>query len=1331
MRRASLNHAYRLIWNELTQSWVAVAEIVRGRGKRSGGSALLAATLLATPVHALEIGALPTGGQISAGAGSISQSGNSMTIAQGSQNLAINWNSFNIGKDASVNFNQPNSNAIALNRVLGTDGTQILGNLNANGQVWILNPNGVLFGKTAQVNVGGLVASSLGMSDDDFLTGKRGFTGRGGSVINQGNITANYAALLGEQVRNEGVIIATLGTVALAAGNKVTLDFDGDNILGVQVDEGALHALVENNNLVQADGGLVVMTAKAKDALLDTAINNTGVVRARSIGNRNGKILLLGDMDSGTVNVGGALDASAPDSGDGGFIETSAAHVGIADESIITTKSASGKNGLWLIDPVDFTIAASGGDMTGTALSSALASSNVTIQSVSGGSGTAGDVNVNDTVSWSANTLTLNAQNNININAQMNGSGTAGLTLEYGQANVAAGNASTYNINAPVNLASTGSFSTKLGSDGTVKNYTIITSLGAEGSSTGTDLQGMQGDLAGNYVLGADIDASATSGWNSGAGFQSIGGAEDTYSNSNYYNGQFDGLGHVISGLSINRPSQHYIGLFGKATGGARIAHVGLRDVSIVGNTNVGGLLGLGLTATIERSYVTGTVTGSDNVGGILGRDILPVSSVTLRNVWSSADVTATLPGTGSPGFGGGVVGGLSGFGGKIYDSYATGNVRGGNHVGGLIGYGQVTINNAYFSGTVGTYAGTSYSVAGILSYWLNPSLGAVTNAYWNTDTAGATGIGDAGSGTPTNLTGLTTAQMRDAANFTGFGFTGTPGGSGWVLVGSDGTLNGSNGAVLPMLASEWSPVIKNTHQLQLMAMNLGGSYTLANNLDAAATNAGANDVWLSSSFVPVGTSATRFTGSFDGQNRAIDALYIRTLAGGLFRDIGSGGTVRDLSITNADAAADFGGSAATLVRNNYGTVSNVFASGTLTGYNTVGGLVWKNFGLIDRSGTDIVIQAVSQGAGLAGWNQGTITNSYALGTVSAWGGIQDIGNINALSNAGLVSQNTGSISTSYASGLVAGGHEVSGLVAHNFPSGTISDSYSTATIIPYKSYGSNNYFGGIAAINEGTVSHVYYAGVWDRMNAAYSQGGSYAFITAEDPSHGGTCTGCVGVRKGYYYDYTVSTNEHFLEAQPAAGTLVIGGTPEATALWDKYRHADVFADAGFDISTSGGSSAVWRIYEGSTTPLLRTFLTPLTVTADSGSKTYDGTTTTSVGYSYSSAPDMSHILGTPTTSLMSRNTGSQHTSVTGMYSDQRGYDITFATGTYTVTKADLIISTSDVTKTYDGTTSAAGTAVATAGTSVMTGDSLNGGTFAYTDKNAGIGNKTVTVSGV
>ena len=171
--------------------------------------------------------------------------------------------------------------------------------------------------------------------------------------MNQGSITADggYVALLGASVSNEGVISARLGTVALAAGNAFTLDVAGDGLLNVMVNEGAVNALVQNGGIIRADGGQVLLTALSAGNLLQSAVNNTGVIQAQTIENHNGTIRLMGDMQSGTVNVGGTLDASAPNGGNGGFSETSAAHVKIANDVNITTAAPKGVTGTFLIDP--------------------------------------------------------------------------------------------------------------------------------------------------------------------------------------------------------------------------------------------------------------------------------------------------------------------------------------------------------------------------------------------------------------------------------------------------------------------------------------------------------------------------------------------------------------------------------------------------------------------------------------------------------------------------------------------------------------------------------------------------------------------------------------------------------------------------------------------------------------------------------------------------------------------------------------------------------------------------------------------------------------------
>ena len=151
----------------------------------------------------------PAGGEITAGAGTINQSGNTTLINQTSPKLSINWADFSIPANEAVRFNQPNSASVVLNRVLGQSVSQIYGALSANGQVFILNPNGVLFGNGSQVNVGGLVASTLSLNNDDFMAGKFSFSNNGnsGTVLNKGNLTASqsgYIAMLAPQVINEG-----------------------------------------------------------------------------------------------------------------------------------------------------------------------------------------------------------------------------------------------------------------------------------------------------------------------------------------------------------------------------------------------------------------------------------------------------------------------------------------------------------------------------------------------------------------------------------------------------------------------------------------------------------------------------------------------------------------------------------------------------------------------------------------------------------------------------------------------------------------------------------------------------------------------------------------------------------------------------------------------------------------------------------------------------------------------------------------------------------------------------------------------------------------------
>lgn len=288
--------------------------------------------------YAQQAAALPTGGEVAAGSATISQpAANQMQIDQSSQKVILNWQSFSIAGNEGVHFFQP-TGGIALNRVLGTDPSNIFGSLTATGKVFLVNPNGILFGPGASVDVGGLVASTLNIGDSDFLAGNYRFTngGSAGNVLNQGVLNAasgGYVALLAPEVRNEGIVSARLGAVAIGAGDRVRLDFNGDRLINLTVEQSAVQSLIENRQLVQADGGTVIMSARAAGDLAASVINNTGIIKAASLVERNGTIRLEGAhalINTGTISVAGENGAS------GGEVRLSATNVlqsGLIDAS--------------------------------------------------------------------------------------------------------------------------------------------------------------------------------------------------------------------------------------------------------------------------------------------------------------------------------------------------------------------------------------------------------------------------------------------------------------------------------------------------------------------------------------------------------------------------------------------------------------------------------------------------------------------------------------------------------------------------------------------------------------------------------------------------------------------------------------------------------------------------------------------------------------------------------------------------------------------------------------------------------------------------------------
>ena len=320
--------------------------------------------------------ALPQGADVVSGQAAIDVNGNVMNVNVATDKMIANWQSFSIAHPEAVHFYQPSSNSVALNRVVGVDPSSIMGTLTSTGKLFLINPNGVLFGQGSHVDTAGFVASTLGISNDDFLSGKYNFTGSGGSVINRGYISSpgGYVALLGNSVENSGTIVASLGSVALASGKAVTLSLDPQGLISVAVDEATSQNLegkdsaVKNTGTISAEGGRVILTTKALEGVFDKAVNNEGIIEAKSLVDKTGEVKLIAEGDNSLTSNIGAIDVSAKEVGaDGGFVEISGPLVNVG--GLIKLDGLGSDDGELLLDPVgDLVI------LTNTAVSDGISS---------------------------------------------------------------------------------------------------------------------------------------------------------------------------------------------------------------------------------------------------------------------------------------------------------------------------------------------------------------------------------------------------------------------------------------------------------------------------------------------------------------------------------------------------------------------------------------------------------------------------------------------------------------------------------------------------------------------------------------------------------------------------------------------------------------------------------------------------------------------------------------------------------------------------------------------------------------------------------------------
>ncbi|QNM88074.1 GLUG motif-containing protein [Aliarcobacter cryaerophilus] len=998
----------------------------------------------------------PTGGTVVSGTATISQNANTTNINQSSNKAVINWQDFSIKSNETVNFNQPNVNSITLNRVIGNEKSIIDGALNANGQVWLINSNGVLFGKNAKVNTAGIVASTKDISNEDFNNGNYNFKGNSkASIVNEGEIKSlanTHATFIANSVTNKGKIEVHKGTINLVGASDVTLTLNENQNLSLKVNKGVVDALVDNQNLIVANGGQIYLTTNAKDELLKGVVNHSGIIEANSLDELTQSEVIL-FAHGGTTNVDGSIIAK------NSFVETSGEKLNVTSNTKVVAKD-------WLLDPTNILIASTGGnDLAGesvsaTAIQNNLETTNVHLQATN-------NITVNQNITWSTDKQLKLEANNINVNATINNTNSTNGGVYFQAANT------TDKI--------------VFGTNGKV----VVNNL--------YQLQWINTALNGKYELGSNIDASATSAWNSNGsggyyGFNPIGNS------TNKFNGTFDGLGFTISNLYINRPSQYDVGLFGY-TNNATIKNIGLKDVNITGSIYVGGLVGYMFNGTISNSYATGNVNGNSEVGGLVGYNHGTISNSYVRGTVSGITHVGTLVGYNDR---------------TILNSYASGTVSGSigsSYAGGLVGYNHGTISNSYTSGNVDGY----FSVGGLVGY---NDFGTIENSFYDNETNTAS-MNDSSYG------------KRKADILAQF-----KGKDGWITSGAEVEGYGKDSIELPQLKTFYKPTntlfqsgygttlnpytITNWTQLQ----NINNSniltknyyFNLLNNINSSTTGymGSSGEGWN-----PIGDFSNNFNGTFDGLGFTISNLYINRPYQdyvGLF-GYANNATIKNIGLKDVDITGR--NSTGGLVGYNGGTISNSYATGSVNGNSEVGGLVGYNDGTILNSYATGSVNGDYSIGGLVGFNfDGIISNSYATGSVV---GTDFLG--------GFIGSNYGTITNSYATGNVNGDSDVGGFVGYN-RYGTIENTYATGSVT-----GTIKVGGLMGNNNSGTITNSYASGT---ASGNTNVGGLVGFNTYD------------GIITNSFYDKTKNPNYNVL------------GTGKTTA---ELEDINTFKNAGWSIT--------------------------------------------------------------------------------------------------------------------------------------------------------------------
>jgi filamentous hemagglutinin family protein len=1076
--------------------------------------AALGVTLLA--LGAAPSGAQPTGGNVVGGTATITGAGtNSVIVNQATDRAIINWNTFNIATGGAATFNQPGTSSITLNRVTGGLGPSVIdGTLTANGRVFVINRDGMLFGRNAVINTAGFLATTNDIRNNDFMAGRNNFNIAGradASIVNFGTITASsggFAALVAPGVRNTGTISARLGTVSLASGNSFTLDMYGDKLIQIAVgDEIAskvidvstgkpLNALVSNEGTLRANGGRVEITAAAARHMVDSVINNTGVIEANSVGTRGGMIVLGGateaskaaDLPKQTVRVSGQISATGNESGArGGIIKITGEDIRFAAAMLDVSGHTGGGTIL------------AGGDYGGG-------------RPIPGGVSNQSAVLQREAIP-TATTLTVDAASSFNASATANGHGGKVILWSNAQTNFGGtifarggefgGNGGFVEVSGQQGLAFTGAVDTLAphGQTGTLlldpanfyidridgparpQDATVMTNVQVQNllaatnvtiaTSAASNPEGQYGDIfvnapinwsnANSLTLSAhrnilvDRDITNTGGAdvvlradNTGSGIGTVNLGESTISTAGKVSIFYNPTSYTDAATKSDRSSNPY---GSSIAGGADLtAYMLVNSVSnlqAVG-TNLAGTYALGRdinanNAALARIGVnfTGVFDGQGHTisnATIAGQLFSTIDALgKIRNVdFTNIGITVTTPVSTDVG----IIAGRN-FG--TIDNVSVGGTINLSIAAATGGLNLPVHKSVRVGGLVGGNFGTITDSDSAVAINVSGSLG--------TGTLGL-GVFQIGGIAGTNSGAITDSQASGAINFINAG----PNDISYVggLVGQNsGLISFSNatGAISAAGSSLIGGLVGNNANLT----NLEQTGVIINSY-ATGPVTGTGSSANASAGGLVGTNAGNISNSHAGGNVVANSM---APVGGLV-----GHNLAGATITDAQAL---------------GNATSTFNAKDPTQSASAGGLVGINAGTI--TSTTIPLFASSScaagaafscatgnvnvgvrgnGGGLVGQNNGTINRSFAIGNVNGASGLDEE---NATHLGGLAGSNSGTITNSFARGGTVGGTDrnyivAGGLVGDN--AGLISNSTASGNVL----VGDYSLAGGLAGNN-------------------------------------------------------------------------------------------------------------------------------------------------------------------------------------------------------------------------------------------------------------------------